>query len=190
MNSPTQAIGSLPPEVLARLDEVRTTPEPAVGQATTTRVEVKSRAWYNPMKYIRLGVMGSLSLIIVGLVFLCAVMFAYIVGASVSSENAANLFARESPIKVEFKQGSVESYGFIRNFLFRNAEKTFEVASVVTTDYTGKRDLKDTRIKATRENGSVYQLKPGTKDVWVLMEQPARPSTAAPTTAATPATGK
>ena len=175
---------TLTPEQQAALDEIATKQAAAATPPAATKIEVKNYKWYDPRKALYFVLRHTLMAAIVILGGIAVSLFAFIAGAGIGQATATAVYSRPSPIKVEFKQGSVEGKGFIGNFLWRNAGKKFEVSSVVTTDYDGTRNLKNTSIQATRENGDMYQLKAGTQDVWVQMERPARPSKDVPTPSA------
>lgn len=89
--------------------------------------------------------------------------------AVVQKDEIISKFAKELPLNVEFKQGAVESYGFIRNWLWRQAsDKKFAMSAVISTDRDANTAMKNTAIVQTVGEDQ-YKLKAGTSDVWQLV---------------------
>lgn len=180
-------MNTIPPEAQAELDKVvpkdsaqkkpeastRATTERRTVQQPVIDVPASSAAprWWNPLRLLKASAIGMLSAAVIGLLFIVAGLSGYIGGVTVGHSKAMGLAGATTPVRFEFESGSVEGAGFIRNFLWRNASKKFQVSSSVTTNHlTGEKSLEDTKIMAERSNGYKYMLKPGSKDSWVLLE--------------------
>lgn len=132
------------------------------------------------LRYTALSAVAA-GFIILGLAL--AATIGYINGSEGEKANAIKAkdellskFAVDLPLDIKFKQGTVESYGFFRNWLWRQAKaKEFALSATVSTTKDANTTLKDKTITQTLESGDKFQLKPGTNDVWQLVPPPEIP---------------
>lgn len=143
---------------------------------------------------LRATAMSALSVAFILLVITLAAAIGYINGsekemASASAAAAAtakekdeliNKFVADLPLNIKFEQGRVESYGFFRNWLWRQAKaKEFALSTTVSTSKDANTTLKGTEITQTLSSGDKFRLKPGTSDVWQLVPPPELPAPSA-----------
>lgn len=198
---PPEAGFQMPGPALAALSAAAVVPDQPSTTSSTVKREVILdepspgwKAWWTNQwrSLVRMGVTAVLLLAVATLIG----MVAFIAGGESSrlatseslnkahTEKLASLrgtLMADAPLTVQFKQGSVEGYGFVRNFFWRNADKAFKVSAVVTTNDDGSRTLKDESIKATTDDQAFQLKQDGRNDTWIpLPSKGSELKTAAP----------
>ena len=146
------------------------TPPPVSPEAAAT-AQAKTNAAVRLVlmagKFIKVSIY---TILIVALSALVLVMGGWMYGSWDTREQMVGVFAKDVPIRVAFEHGSVEEYGFFRNYFWRtDKSKVFNLQAVVSTDNGGTTTLKDTSITATSSNGKTARLKPGSINEWQLI---------------------
>lgn len=199
---PSDAGFQMPASALAALSAAAVVPDPVLPTTSSTvKREVILdepspgwKAWWVGQwrALVRIGVTAVLLIAVAALI----AMVSFIAGGESSrlatEESASKAHTLEvaamrkaltadAPLTVQFKQGSVEGYGFVRNFFWRNADKAFKVSAVVTTNNDGSRTLKDESIKATTDDQAFQLKQDGRNDTWIpLPSKGSELKTAAP----------